>query len=102
MAHNWQEIDDIKILYIALYKYENIPYKKNDIAEQIGVTVGSIGFRLGNFKAIQGIGKATNYAKLSKSVYDKFSALNEQKLRELAFPSSNFLEGNTYFNINKN
>jgi hypothetical protein len=96
MAHNWQETDDIKILYIALYGYENIPYKKNDIAQQIGVTAGSISFRLGNFKAIQGIGKATHYAKLSKSVYDKFGALNEQKLQELAFPSSHFLDGNIY------
>lgn len=85
MAHNWQEDDDIKVLYIVLYGYENIPYKKNDIAEQIGVTVGSLGYRLGNFKAIQGIGKVTHVAKLSKYVYNKYNSLNEPKLRELAF-----------------
>ncbi|MDD3442388.1 MAG: hypothetical protein PHW89_03920 [Sulfurimonas denitrificans] len=85
MAHNWQETDDIKVLYIVLYGYENIPYKKNDIAEQIGVTVGSLNYRLGNFKAIQGIGKVTHIAKLSKYVYDKYSSLSEQKLLELAF-----------------
>ena len=85
MAHTWLEIDDIKILYITIHGYNNIPYVKNDIAEQIGVTTGSVSFRIGNFKAIMGIGNATNYAKLSKQVYDKYNMLSEVKLRELAF-----------------
>lgn len=85
MSHTWTKQDDIKVLYITLHGYDNIPYSKNDIAEQIGVSSGSLGFRIGNFKAIQGIGKATNFAKLSQEVYDQYSSLNEQELRELAF-----------------
>lgn len=85
MAHTWTKTDDIKALYITLYGYDKIPYSKNDIAEQIGVSNGSLGFRIGNFKAIQGIGKATNFAKLSKEVYDEYSLLCEPELRKLAF-----------------
>lgn len=86
MAHTWLEIDDLKVLYITIHGYKNIPYVKNDIAEQIGVTAGSVSFRIGNFKAIRGIGSATNYAKLSKQVYDEYNMLSEMELRRLAFP----------------
>ena len=45
---------------------------------------GSLSYRIGNFKAIQGIGKATNYAKLSKKVYDKNYTKAQDILQRLA------------------
>lgn len=85
MAHHWIESDDIKILYIAKFGYENIPYTKSMLTKIIGITMGSFSYRLGNFKAIEGVGAATHYAKLSKKVYDKYNHMDEKKLKELAF-----------------
>jgi hypothetical protein len=85
--HNWTEKDDIIVLYITKYGYENISYSKNDIAKLIDISEGSLSYRIGNFKAIQGIGNATNYAKLSKIVFDKYEKLSEAELKNLAFNS---------------
>ena len=85
MAHKWKEIDDMKVLYITLYGLKNISYSKNDIAKQIGVSLASLNMRIGNFKAIQGQGKLTHYAKLSKRVYEKYHLLSETALKKIAF-----------------
>ncbi len=82
--HNWTEQDDLKVLYITLYGYTNLYPTKKDIAKLIGVSEGSLSYRIGNFKAIQGIGKATNYAKLSKKVYDNYHTKTQATLKSLA------------------
>lgn len=83
--HSWIEKDDIMTLYIYKFGLQNIPFSKQDIANKIGVSVGSLNFRIGNFKAIEGIGKATHFSKLSLKVYNTYSHYNEEELRKIAF-----------------
>lgn len=73
------------ILYVHKFGYANSPLSKQQIAHKIGVSTGSVNYRLGNFKAIEGIGKATHYAKLSLAVYERYSKLSETELRKVAF-----------------
>jgi len=70
-----------------VYKFgiENSPLTKQQIADEIGVTLGGVSWRVGNFKAIDGLGKATNVASLSREVYKKYSSLTETELEKLAF-----------------
>ena len=82
--HNWTEQDDLKVLYITLYGYTSLYPTKKDVAKLIRVSEGSLSYRIGNFKAIQGIGKATNYAKLSKEVYDNNYTKTQKALQSLA------------------
>jgi len=82
--HSWTEEDDIKVLYITLYGYTKLYPTKKSVAKIIGVSEGSLSYRIGNFKAIQGIGKATNYAKLSKKVYDTYHLKRQAILKNLA------------------
>lgn len=83
--HSWIEKDDIMILYIYNFGIQNIPFSKQDIANKIGVSVGSLNYRVGNFKAIEGIGKATHFSKLSLQIYNLYSHIKENELRSLAF-----------------
>ena len=87
--HKWIEKDDIITLYIHKYGFDNIPYSKNDIAEKIGVTVGSLNYRIGNFKAIEGKGKANHFAKLSMEVHKKYENYKEPQLCSVAFSEDN-------------
>ena len=41
--------------------------------------------RFGNFKAIDGVGEATHFAKLSQEVHDKYSDFTKAELKKLAF-----------------
>jgi hypothetical protein len=83
--HNWTKEDDLKVLYITLYGYTNLYPTKKDVAKLIGVSEGSLSYRIGNLKAIQGFGKATHYAKLSKEVYDNNYKKDHATLQSLAF-----------------
>ena len=83
--HIWTEQDDLMILFVYKFGIKNSPLTRNKIAEKIGVSLGSVSYRIGNFKAIDGIGNATHYTKLSLNVHSKYSNLNEIELRQLAF-----------------
>lgn len=86
--HNWTEKDDMMILFVHKFGIENSPLTKQQIAEKIGVTNGSVTWRIGNFKAINGEGGATNFAKLSHDVYKKYSNFSETELKKEAFGSA--------------
>jgi len=83
--HTWTETDDLKILYLYKFCSNTNLISKSEVAEQIGVSLGSVSYRLGNFKAINGVGKADHIAKLSRKVHDKYSMFSEAELKELAF-----------------
>jgi len=83
--HTWTEQDDLMILFVHKFGIEKSPIAKKEIAKIIGVSLGSVSYRIGKFKAIEGIGEATHYAKLSLTVYTKYSDLNEMELSQLAF-----------------
>lgn len=97
--HTWTEKDDVMVFYVFKYGYDHIPYSSSNIAELIGVSKGSVSYRIGNFKAIEGVGKASNYGVLSKNVYEKYGKRSEIELRKIAFDSTdvigteNILEG---------
>lgn len=83
--HSWIEKDDILVLYIYKFGFETIPFNKQYLANRIGVSLGSLNYRIGNFKAIEGRGKATHFSKLSLKVYNTYSHYNEEALRKIAF-----------------
>ena len=85
--HRWIEKDDAIIFYIYKFGFDNIP-SKSDIAKKIGVSVGSINYRLGNFKAIEGLGKVNHYSALSEKVYSKYKNYSKSRLRSIAFPET--------------
>lgn len=83
--HTWVEEDDLMILFVHKYGINNCPLTRQEIANRIGVSLGSVSYRIGNFNAIEGDGAATHIAKLSYDIYERYSALPMQQLRELAF-----------------
>jgi len=83
--HTWVEKDDLMVFFLCKFGAENSPLSKQEIADEIGASLGSVSYRIGNFNAINGIGKATNYAQLSLNVHHKYSELSMQELKSLAF-----------------
>lgn len=83
--HIWTEKDDLMILFVHKFGIENSPLTKQQIADRICVSLGSVNYRIGNFKALDGVGKATHFAKLSQEVHDKYSDFTKAELKKLAF-----------------
>jgi hypothetical protein len=83
--HTWIESDDLMILFIYKFGVGNSPLSKQEIADKIGVSLGSVSYRVGNFKAIDGVGNVTHFARLSEEVHKKYSGLNMQALKNIAY-----------------
>ena len=83
--HTWVEKDDLMVFFLCKFGVENSPLSKQEVADKIGVSLGSVSYRIGNFNAINGVGNATNFAKLSLKVHEKYSNLSMQKLKAIAF-----------------
>ena len=83
--HIWTEKDDLMILFVHKFGIEGGSLTKQQIADKIGVSVGSVNYRIGNFKAINGVGKATHFAKLSQEVHEKYANFTKAELKKLAF-----------------
>ena len=84
--HKWTKNDDTITFYLFKFGLERIPYTKAQIAKRIGVSCGSLAWRLGNFKAITGEGKADHFAPLSLRIYNEFKNTPELAVRKRAFP----------------
>lgn len=83
--HRWTESDDLMVFFLYKFGKENSPITKDEISKKIGVSLGSLSYRIGNFKAINGEGNATHFAKLSEMVFKKYAKLNMQELKNVAF-----------------
>ncbi len=83
--HTWVEKDDLMVFFLCKFGVDNSPLSKQEIADVIGVSLGSVSYRIGNFNAINGVGNATNFAKLSLKVHEQYSKLSMQDLKSVAF-----------------
>ncbi|MBF4297128.1 winged helix-turn-helix domain-containing protein, partial [Vibrio anguillarum] len=81
----WVKKDDLMIFFLCKFGVENSPLSKQEIADKIGVSLGSVSYRVGNFNAIKGVGNTTNFAKLSLKVHEQYSNYSMQELKAIAF-----------------
>jgi len=79
----WTEEDDIVTLYLYKYGDEEIPFTFEDISRNLGMSTGSLGMRIANFKAIDGKGGLEHFGKLSLEVYRKYYRTPKDKLKSL-------------------
>lgn len=86
--HSWVEQDDLMVLFAYKFGFNHSPLNKKQMAERIGTSEGSVGYRLANFAAIEGKGRTDHYAILSKHVHSKYGHLPLEQLKKLAFGTS--------------
>lgn len=86
MPHNWTQEDDLIVLYLFNFGTHNIPYTMDEIAENRGMTLGSLRMRIGNMRAVAGQGGLAHFGIITQQVYAEYNAIPEAELREIAFP----------------
>ena len=82
---NWRVEDNLVTLYIALYKYKDLNYKKKEIEEIIALA--AVQMRIQQFIAIKTKGrrgfKSGLKSPLYKKLYKIFKNFNQQEFAEL-------------------
>jgi hypothetical protein len=82
--HSWTIDDDVVTLYLYMYGDSKMGFSIKEIGEKLGMGINSLRARIGNFKAIEGQGGFSHYAKQSFQVYNKYHGLADLELRRLA------------------
>ena len=79
--HKWTEEDDIVALYLFRFGDDSLSLPLDDIGAMLGMGAGSLLMRIGNFRAIDGGGGLSNYARQSKEIFEKHKATPKGDLR---------------------
>lgn len=75
--HKWSKEDDIVTFYLYRFGTDSLRMELCDISKKLGMSESSLKMRIGNFKAIDTGKGLSNYAKLSKKVYDEYKNFNK-------------------------
>ena len=75
--HHWQWADDVVVFYLHRYPDKPVGYKDEQICPLLGITIGALNYRKGNFKAVEGANGFRKYARLTKHVYEAMRELPE-------------------------
>ncbi|GHU22265.1 hypothetical protein AGMMS50243_21530 [Betaproteobacteria bacterium] len=73
------------MLFAYKFGFDKCPLTKQQMAERIGTTVGSVGYRVGNFASLEGKGQADHAALLTQAVYQEYGRISMEKLKAIAF-----------------
>jgi hypothetical protein len=82
MPHKWNTHDDLTAFYVCKFGPDGIASSKREVADRLGIPAGSFNMRVGNFKALLGLGGLDNYAQQSAAVYNANKDKSEADLRE--------------------
>jgi hypothetical protein len=85
--HSWTESEDIAAFYLQKFGVNKLPYPLPEVAESLGLPIGTLKMRMRNFKALMGSGGLRNYAKQSERIFEHYKSYSEARLRSQAFPS---------------
>ena len=75
--HHWEWGDDVVVCYLHRYPDKPIGLSDAEICSLLGITSGALGYRKGNFKAVEGAGGFKNPAELTKLVHQALTGLPE-------------------------
>ncbi|GHU09535.1 hypothetical protein AGMMS50225_10570 [Betaproteobacteria bacterium] len=83
--HTWTKEDDLMVLFAYKFGFDKCPLTKQQMAERIGTSVGSVGYRVSNFASLEGEGHADHAALLTKAVFQEYGRIPMEKLKAIAF-----------------
>jgi hypothetical protein len=84
--HRWILADDLKILFLYLYKLENTSFSMEEIAELIGVPISKVEDRIEEFRGIEGnSSRFTHPCYETRYVLDNYRNIEMDALRYIAF-----------------
>jgi len=82
MPHNWIYEDDILVFYLYRYGDDN-KISIQSVSKYLSIkNENAVKMRIGNFRACDGQGGLSNYAKLTKKVYDDYRYFSQEKHRQ--------------------
>jgi len=81
MNHSWSDDDNLIAYYLYRFGDSDLSINKKELGDVLGMGLGSLSYKIGNFKAIDGQGNLDGYSLQAVRIYKRFHMLPDQQVR---------------------
>ena len=79
--HSWSDDDNLIAYYLYRFGDSDLNVSKKELGDILGMGLGSLSYKIGNFKAIDGQGDLDGYSLQAVRIYKHYSVLSDEKVR---------------------
>lgn len=79
--HPWSDDDNLIAYYLYRFGDAGLTVSKKELGDILGMGLGSLSYKIGNFKAIDGQGNLDGYSIQAVRIYKRYSVLPDEQVR---------------------
>ncbi len=81
MSHSWSDDDNLIAYYLYRFGDDDLPVTKKELGDILGMRLGSLSYKVGNFKVIDGLGNLDGYSLQAVRIYKQYHTLPDDQVR---------------------
>jgi hypothetical protein len=81
MNHPWSDDDNLIAYYLYCFGDADLSVNKKALSDILGMTLGSLSYKIGNFKAIDGLGNLDGYSLQAVRTYKQYHTLPDAQVK---------------------
>ena len=82
--HPWTDGDNLIAYHLYRFGANSLPMGKPELAKTMGMSVASLNFKIGNFKAIDGRGGFDGYSQQAVRIFKRYSSVSDAAVTDAA------------------
>jgi hypothetical protein len=94
--HTWNENDEVVGLYLYRFGHKGLPYPKEELAKDMGMTWGSMGRKIANFRHLDGKGGLAQYSRQCEKIYLRYKEVPDAEFEVIGLEAIVKVAGENY------
>lgn len=81
LRHSWSDDDNLIAYYLYRFGDKELSVTKKELGDILGMGIGSLSYKIGNFKAIDGQGDLDGYSYQAVRIYKQYNGLLDEEAK---------------------
>lgn len=81
LRHSWSDDDNLIAYYLYRFGDSELNVTKKELGDILGMGIGSLSYKIGKFKAIDGQGDLDGYSYQAVRIYKQHSELSDEEAK---------------------
>ena len=79
--HTWSDDDNLIAYFLYRFGDGELSVSKRELGDMLGMGLGSLSYKIGNFKAIDGRGDLDGYSLQAVRIYKRYHILPDEQIK---------------------
>ncbi len=79
--HIWSDDDNLIAYYLYRFGDSDLTVNKKELGDILGMRLGSLSYKIGNFKAIDGKGNLDGYSAQAVRIYKQYHVMPDKQVK---------------------